>query len=130
MNKFNKIPYSKDIENAVVKGIEGGVSLKTIMASCADLQHCPATYVTFMKLYGTVIEKTKAKMVGAIGEKVYKAALDGDFKSQEFYLRSKGGWSPNSTINEVEDFVDPDEDDSAIDALMTKLGKGLPKEED
>ena len=50
-------------------------------------------------------------------------ALDGDFKSQELFLRSKGGWSPNSTVNEQEQDVDADEDESAIDALMTLLGK-------
>lgn len=129
MNKYNKVPYSKVIEKRVVQGVKGGVSLKTIMASCADLQNCPATYVTFMKLYGTVIEKTKAEMIGAVGEKVYKQALEGDFKSQEFYLKSKGGWSPSTTVNEVDQEVDPDEDDGAIDALMAKLGKKRSKEE-
>ena len=52
-----------------------------------------------------------------------KQARDGDFKSQELFLRSKAGWSPNSTVNEVEHEGDPDEDSGAIDALMAKLGK-------
>ena len=50
-------------------------------------------------------------------------ALDGDFKAAELFLRSKGGWSPTQTNVEVESNSDPDEDVSAIDSLMTLLGK-------
>lgn len=130
MNKFNKTPYSKTIAARVIKGIKGGVPFKTILASCANLKDCPASYTTFMKLYGTLIYETQADLHGEIGEVVYKQARGGDFKAAEFVLRSKGGWSPNSTVNEVDQEVDPDEDESAIDTLMTLLGKDEPDEEE
>ena len=37
--------------------------------------------------------------------------------------RSKGGWSPTQTINEVEQSEDPDLDEGAINTLMSLLGK-------
>lgn len=75
------------------------------------------------KIYGDFIERERAKINGAVGKKVIDQALDGDFKSQELFLRSKGGWSPTHTVNEVEQDVDPDMDESAVDTLMALLGK-------
>lgn len=117
------IPYSEVVAKKVVAGIRNGVSVKDIIASIQKYQNAPSSTATFYKLYGELISETKAEIVGAIGSVVVQQALDGDFKSQEFYLRSKGGWSPNSTLNEVEQEVDPDMDESAIDSLMGLLGK-------
>jgi len=117
------IPYSEVVAKNVVAGIRNGVSVKDIIASIQKYQNAPSSTATFYKLYGELIAETKAEIVGAIGSVVVQQALDGDFKSQEFYLRSKGGWSPNSTLNEVEQEVDPDMDESAIDSLMGLLGK-------
>ena len=117
------IPYSEVVAKKVVAGIRNGVSVKDIIASIQKYQNAPSSTATFYKLYGELIAETKAEIVGAIGSVVVQQALDGDFKSQEFYLRSKGGWSPNSTLNEVEQTEDPDLDESAIDSLMSLLGK-------
>jgi hypothetical protein len=117
------IPYSEVVAKNVVAGIRNGVSVKDIIASIQKYQNAPSSTATFYKLYGKLISETKAEIVGAIGAVVVQQALDGDFKSQEFYLRSKGGWSPNSTLNEVEQTEDPDTDESAIDSLMGLLGK-------
>lgn len=117
------IPYSEVVAKNVVAGIRNGVSVKDIIASIQKYQNAPSSTATFYKLYGELIAETKAEIVGAIGSVVVQQALDGDFKSQEFYLRSKGGWSPNSTLNEVEQTEDPDTDESAIDSLMGLLGK-------
>jgi hypothetical protein len=57
-----------------------------------------------------------------VGKKVIDQALEGDFKSQELFLRSKGGWSPTQTNIEVEQETDPDLDESAADTLLTLLG--------
>ena len=116
-------PYSEVIAKNVRNGIRNGVSVKDIMSSIQKYQNAPSSTATFYKLYGELIAETKAEIVGAIGSVVVQQALDGDFKSQEFYLRSKGGWSPNSTLNEVEQTEDPDLDESAIDSLMSLLGK-------
>ena len=101
-------PYSEVIAKNVRNGIRNGVSVKDIMSSIQKYQNAPSSTATFYKLYGELIAETKAEIVGAIGSVVVQQALDGDFKSQEFYLRSKGGWSPNSTLNEVEQTEDPD----------------------
>jgi hypothetical protein len=123
------IPYSEVVAKKVVAGIRNGVSVKDIIASIQKYQNAPSSTATFYKLYGELIAETKAEIVGAIGSVVVQQALDGDFKSQEFYLRSKGGWSPNSTLNEVEQTEDPDLDESAIDSLMGLLGKNVNPDE-
>tara|TARA_R110000744_G_scaffold159980_3_gene276128 strand:- start:281 stop:553 length:273 start_codon:yes stop_codon:yes gene_type:complete len=74
------------------------------------------------KTYGSFMEQERAKINGAVGKKVIDQALEGDFKSQELFLRSKGGWSPTHTVNEVEQETDPDLDESAADTLMALLG--------
>lgn len=122
-NGMRKYKYSEPIAKAVRQGIRNGVSIKDIMASIQKYQEAPTSTKTFYQIYGDVIAETRAEIVGAIGSVVVDKALEGDFKAAEFYLRSKGGWSPNSTVNEVEQSTDPDEDTSAIDSLMTLLGK-------
>lgn len=123
------IPYSEIIAKKVREGVRNGVSIKDIMGSIQKYQNAPSSTATFYKLYGEDIAETKASIVAAIGNVVVQQALEGDFKSQEFYLRSKGGWSPNSTINEMELETDPDTDDSAIDSLMGLLGKSNPDDQ-
>ena len=123
------IPYSEIIAKKVREGVRNGVSIKDIMGSIQKYQNAPSSTATFYKLYGEDIAETKASIVAAIGNVVVQQALEGDFKSQEFYLRSKGGWSPNSTVNEMELETDPDTDDSAIDSLMGLLGKSNPDDQ-
>ena len=118
-----KIPYSKVIANKVKDGVRGGVSIKDILASIQSYQNAPHSRTTFYKLYGNDIAEVTFDTVSKVGSKVVQQALDGDFKSQELYLRSKGGWSPNSTVS-VDDIDSPAEaETSAIDDLMTLLGK-------
>jgi hypothetical protein len=102
------------------------VSVKDILASIQKYQNAPSSTATFYKLYGQDIADTKAAIVGQVGSVVIQQALEGDFKSQELFLRSKGGWSPTSTVNEQELSEDPDTDESAIDSLITLLGKKSP----
>lgn len=115
--------YSEVIAKKVVAGIKNGVAVRDILGSIQKYQDAPSSTATFYKLYGNLIAETKADIVGEIGNVVVNAARGGDFKAAEFFLRSKGGWSPNSTVNEVEQDVDPDLDESAIDSLMSLLGK-------
>ena len=117
------LPYSEVIAKNVRKGIRNGVAIKDILASIQKYQNAPSSSTTFYKLYGGDIAEERAEIVGQIGSVVIQQAMDGDFKSQELYLRSKGGWSPTQTNIEVEADSNPDEDTSAIDSLMTLLGK-------
>ena len=124
-----KKPYSEIIAKKVRMDTRNGVLVKDTIGSIQKYQNAPSSTSTFYKLYGRCISETKADIVGAIGSVVVQQALDGDFKSQEFYLRSKGGWSPNSTLNEVEQTQDPDTDESAIDSLLGLLGKNTDPDE-
>lgn len=117
------IPYKKAIANRIRRMIRDGVAMKDIMVAIQELQDAPTSFATFYKIYGQDIAQERADIVGMVGNKVVQQALEGDFKSQELFLRSKGGWSPNSTLNEQEQETDPEQDESAIDALMTLLGK-------
>lgn len=117
------LPYSEVIAKKVREGIRSGVSVKDILASIQKYQNAPSSTATFYKLYGQDIADTKSSIVGQIGSVVIQQALEGDFKSQELFLRSKGDWSPTQTNIELEADSNPDEDVSAIDSLMTLLGK-------
>ncbi len=119
-----KTPYSNLIAKRVREGIRNGVSVKDILGSIQKYQHAPSSTATFYKLYGEDIAEEKSNIVGTVGYVVIQQALDGDFKAAELFLRSKGGWSPTNTVNEVEQTEDPETDTSAIDSLMTLLGKG------
>ena len=120
---MDKLKYSEVIAKAVRQGIRNGVAVKDIMASIQKYQNAPSSSATFYKLYGDDIAQERAEIVGMIGSVVIQQAMDGDFKAAEFYLRSKGGWSPTQTNIEVEGSGDADEDTGAIDSLMSLLGK-------
>lgn len=124
------IPYSKDVANKVRKGIKDGLTVKQIFGSIQSLQNAPGSIQTFYKLYKQDMDEERADIVGKVGSKVIDQALEGDFKSQEFFLRSRGDWSPQSTVTEIE-ADSTDEDLNAIDSLMAALGKleDEPKEE-
>jgi hypothetical protein len=97
------------------------VGIREMLASMQHLQGAPKSLSTLYKIYGTIIHSERARINAAVGRKVIDQALEGDFKSQELFLRSKGGWSPKETIETTEG-IDEDTDESAVDALMTLLG--------
>ena len=125
------LPYSKLVEKHILDCIQGGIGIRQMIASMQHLQDAPKSLSTMYKIYGSFIEMERAKINGAVGKKVIDQALDGDFKSQELFLRSKGGWSPTQTNIEVEQETDPDLDESAVDTLMSLLGynENAPEEE-
>jgi len=125
---LQKLPYSKVVEKAVIELIQGGVSVRQLCPSIQHLQDAPKSLSTLYKHYGPAIEAERARINGAVGKRVIDQALYGDvqdgitWKSQELFLRSKGGWSPQATVNEVEQEIDPELDISAADQLMNLLG--------
>ena len=123
------LPYSKHVEKHILECIQGGVGIRQMIASMQGLQNAPKSLSTLYKIYGNFIEAERAKLNGMVGKKVIDQALEGDFKSQELFLRSKGGWSPTQTNIEVEQETDPDMDESAVDSLMALLGKNDDTEE-
>jgi hypothetical protein len=125
---LEKLPYSKLVEKSVLEMIRGAVPIRQIIVSIQHLNDAPKSLSTLYKWYGPAMEAERAKINGAIGARVIDQALHGDpndgvtFKSQELFLRSKGGWSPQNTTNEVEQTVDPEVDEAAADTLMNLLG--------
>jgi hypothetical protein len=125
---LERLNYSKLVEKHILQCIQGGIGIRQMIASMQHLNDAPKSLSTLYKHYGNFIEAERAKINGAVGKRVIDQALHGDpndsvtFKSQELFLRSKSGWSPTHTVNEVEQDVDPDLDESAIDTLMGLLG--------
>ena len=118
---YEKLPYSKNVEKHVLECIQGGVGIREMLASMQHLQNAPKSLSTLYKIYGQVIHSERARINAAVGRKVIDQALEGDFKSQELFLRSKGGWSPKETV-QTDEATDEDTDESAVDSLMTLLG--------
>ena len=102
-----------------------GLSVKDTFESCQDKfgTDAPASLSTFYKYYKNDMSRARADTISSIGNKVVEQARQGDFKSQELYLRSKGGWSPNATVNEGEDQSELEEAEDAISTLKRLLGK-------
>jgi hypothetical protein len=116
----DKLPHCGKIA-ARVKLLEAaGVTRRAIFDGIQKYQNAPKSMSTFYKLYRTDMDEVHADNVLVIGGKVVEQAKGGDFKSQEFYLRSKGGWSPQSTENIVEE---EKSDTSALEKVMNLLGK-------
>ena len=129
--KNQVLPYSVPIAKYVRQAVQDGVSIKDIMATVASrYQNAPGSHGTFYKLYGNDIAEARAEIVSKVGNVVVQQAMEGHFASQELFLRSKGGWSPQSTVNDPDEYTDPDQDSSAIDALMTLLGKDTDADPD
>jgi len=126
---YNALPRNPAIAVRVKEGIRNGVPVKTIFGSIQDLQDAPASLQTFYKNYRQDMEEARFSITSAIGNKVVDQALNGDpkdgvtFKSQELYLRTQGGWTPKETVETREVGSEEDEEESAVNALLTALGK-------
>ena len=118
---YEPLPYSKNVEKHILECIQGGVGIREMIASMQHLQGAPKSLSTLYKIYGDVIHAERARINASVGKKVIDQALAGDFKSQEFFLRSRGGWSPKETI-ETSEGIDEDTDESAVESLMNLLG--------
>jgi len=124
----DRLPYSKNVEKHILECIQGGIPIRQMIASMGHLQGAPKSLSTMYKIYGSFMEMERTKINGAVGKRVIDQALYGDvqdgitWKSQELFLRSKGGWSPQNTVTEVEQEIDPEVDEAATDILMNLLG--------
>ena len=129
------LPYSKNVEKHILECIQGGIPIRQMIASMGHLQGAPKSLSTMYKIYGSFMEMERTKINGAVGKRVIDQALYGDvqdgitWKSQELFLRSKGGWSPQNTVTEVEQEIDPEVDEAATDILMNLLGFNEDKDE-
>ena len=115
------------IASVVRKKAAAGVPVKEILSSIQNYQNAPGSLQTFYKYYGSVMEEARGEVTEAFGSKVVQQAKNGDFKSQELWLTTKGGWSKQNTNTTVDIPAGEDEANSALENLLSKLG--IDKEE-
>lgn len=120
---------SKDgrIASAVRKKAAAGVPVVEIFASIQNYQNAPGSIQTFYKYYKEDLDAARGEVTEALGSKVIQQAKNGDFKSQELWLTTKGGWSKQNTTTNVDIPTGEDEANSALENLLSKLG--IDKEE-
>jgi len=125
-----KLPKNSNIARKVREGISGGVSVAQIFKSVLHMKDAPQSYTTFYKLYREDMDEVKFTIDAKVGKTVIDQALEGDFKSQELYLRSRAGWSPSSHVQEQEVGTEDEENEGAVSAFMAALGKGTDETEE
>ena len=115
---------SKDGRNAsaVRKKAAAGVPVVEIFASIQNYQNAPGSIQTFYKYYKEDLDAARGEVTEALGSKVIQQAKNGDFKSQELWLTTKGGWSKQQTNTTVDIPAGEDETNSAMEVLLSKLG--------
>ena len=118
-----KLPKNPNIALKVREGISGGVSVQQIFKSVLHMKNAPQSYPTFYKLYREDMDDVKFSIDAEVGKTVIQQAKEGDFKSQELYLRSRAGWAPSSHVQEQEVGTEDEETEGAVNALMAALGK-------
>jgi len=123
-----KLPKNPNIARKVREGISGGVSVQQIFKSVLNMKDAPQSYTTFYKLYRGDMDEVKFSIDAEVGKTVIQQAKEGDFKSQELYLRSRAGWSPSSHVQEQEVGTEDEETEGVVNALMAALGKETDEE--
>lgn len=122
MSPPNKKERCGKIAATVRKKAGAGVPVTEIFASIQTYQNAPGSLTTFYKYYREDIEAARGEITEKIGSRVVNQAIQGDYKSQELWLTTKGGWSKQTTNNNVEVPAGEDEANSALETLLSKLG--------
>ena len=115
---------SKDgrIAAVVRKKAAAGVPVVEIFASIQNYQNAPGSIQTFYKYYKEDLDAARGEVTEALGSKVIQQAKNGDFKSQELWLTTKGGWSKQQTNTNVDLGESDDDRSSALESLLSKMG--------
>jgi len=116
------------IAAVVRKKAAAGVPVSEIFASIQNHQKAPGSLTTFYKYYRTDIEAARGEVTEELGSKIIQQARQGDYKSQELWLTTKGGWSKQNTNTNVEVPAGEEEQSGALETLLSKLG--INKEEE
>lgn len=102
--------------------ILAGVPITVIFDKIKDMSNAPRSYTTFYKLYAKDIALARAMLHESIGGQIMQKALgDKDLNALIFVAKTKLGWN-DKIIVEERDPNAVDENTSAIDDLMAKLG--------
>ena len=117
------------IASVVRKKAAAGVPVKEILSSIQNYQNAPGSLQTFYKYYGSVMEEARGEVTEALGSKIISQAKNGDFKSQELWLTTKGGWSKQQTNTNVDLGESDDDKSSALESLLSKMGFSKDEED-
>ena len=117
------------IASVVRKKAAAGVPVKEILSSIQNYQNAPGSLQTFYKYYGSVMEEARGEVTEALGSKIIQQAKNGDFKSQELWLTTKGGWSKQQTNTNVDLGESDDDRSSALESLLSKMGFSKDEED-
>ena len=122
---------SKDgrIAAVVRKKAAAGVPVVEIFASIQNYQNAPGSIQTFYKYYKEDLDAARGEVTEALGNKVIQQAKNGDFKSQELWLTTKGGWSKQQTNTNVDLGESDDDKSSALESLLSKMGFSRDEED-
>ena len=122
---------SKDgrIAAVVRKKAAAGVPVVEIFASIQNYQNAPGSVQTFYKYYKEDLDAARGEVTEALGSKVIQQAKNGDFKSQELWLTTKGGWSKQQTNTNVDLGESDDDKSSALESLLSKMGFSKDEED-
>lgn len=121
--------YCNKIGKIVRAKAKAGVPVKTIFASIQSHQKAPGSLTTFYRYYRVDMESVRADTTEEIANKVINTALNGDedsphtHKSRELYLDRIGGWSKKEVVETREISGEEEENESAVAALLSALGK-------
>lgn len=119
--------YNREIGKKV-RELSPNHNVKDIFAAIQSYGSAPGSLKTFYKYYGNDLREPRMNLTNKIGDKVAEQALDGDFKSQEFWLRARGGWTTKDVVETRELGTEEEENEGHVNALLTALG--LNTEED
>ena len=122
---------SKDgrIASAVRKKAAAGVPVVEIFASIQNYQNAPGSIQTFYKYFKEDLDAARGEVTEALGSKVIQQAKNGDFKSQELWLTTKGGWSKQNTNTNIDLGESDDDKSSALESLLSKMGFSKDEED-
>jgi len=121
--------YNSEIGKRVRELSAGGITVADIFADIQSYASAPGSYTTFYKYYRDDLHAPKTEISRQIGNRIANQALDGDptepvtFKSQELWMRTQAGWTPKTVEETREVGSDAEEEESAVDALLSLLGK-------
>lgn len=123
MSLNGKLKKCGKIAATVRKKAAAGVPVTEIFASIQNYQNAPGSMTTFYKYYREDMDAARGEITEQIANKVIKKALEGDdFKAQELWLTTKGGWSKQQTNTIVDVEENEEEKSNALNVLMGKLG--------
>ena len=134
-NQPATLGYNSEIGKRVAEMTRAGVNISGIFAEIQSYQSAPGSLTTFYKYYRMDMERARAVTTEKIGGSVVDQAINGDpespltFKAREFYLRTKGDWSPKTIEETREVGTTEEEQESAVNALLKALGKDIEGED-